>query len=82
VKGGTLPLVSVRASQPIPKNLLPQAVAEITKARTTAPVKTGDIIIKNILGTGADIIATRDVPKNRLKYRHVLINIRWTRIKQ
>ena len=26
-----------------------------------APVKHGDIIIKNVLGTGADIIACRDM---------------------
>ncbi len=34
---------------------------EIAKITVEAPVKLGDVIISDILGTGADIIATRDL---------------------
>ena len=62
ISGGSLPLVSVRSSKPIPKELIPKALEEISKARAAAPVKIGDVIIKNVLGTGSDIIATKNVP--------------------
>ena len=26
-----------------------------------APIKLGDILLRNVLGTGADVVATRDV---------------------
>ncbi|MFZ2456712.1 MAG: DUF1667 domain-containing protein [Candidatus Altiarchaeia archaeon] len=63
VRGGSLPLVSVRASRTISKELLPKALPEISRAWAVAPVKIGDVIIKNVLGTGADIIATKNVPR-------------------
>lgn len=65
VSGGTIPLVSVRASRTMPKELLPKAITEISKTRAVAPVKIGDVLIKNVLGTGADIIATKNVPKKQ-----------------
>jgi|WetSurMetagenome_2_1015567.scaffolds.fasta_scaffold17814_3 CxxC motif-containing protein len=65
IRGGAIPLVSVRSSKTIPKELLPKAIQEISKARAVAPVKIGDILIKNLLGTGADIIATKNVPQRK-----------------
>jgi len=32
-----------------------------------APIKCGDVIIENILGTGVNIIASRDVEKNEFR---------------
>ncbi len=63
VHGGTIPLVSVKTSKTIPKELIKDAMAEISAARMNAPVKIGDPAIKNILGTGVDIVATKNVPK-------------------
>jgi len=34
---------------------------DIKKVRIKAPVKIGDIIIENIKGTGANIVATKDI---------------------
>jgi CxxC motif-containing protein len=65
VRGGSIPLVSVRASKAIPKELLPKALGEISKARASAPVKIGEVLIKNVLGTGADIIATKNVASKK-----------------
>ena len=41
--------------------LLFDAMVEINKASIAAPVHIGDVIIKNILGTGADIVATNEI---------------------
>ncbi|MBO7690465.1 MAG: DUF1667 domain-containing protein, partial [Clostridia bacterium] len=34
---------------------------EIDKVTVTKPLKRGDIIIKNVLGTGADVLCTSDL---------------------
>ncbi|MDO5309512.1 MAG: DUF1667 domain-containing protein [Planctomycetia bacterium] len=58
--GQTVELVPVRTAGAIPKALLFDAMAEINAQRVTLPIKRGDTIIPNILGTGVDLIATRD----------------------
>ncbi len=63
VHGGAMPLVSVKTSKTIPKELMQAAMEKISGAGMDAPVKIGDVVIKNILGTGADVIATKNVPK-------------------
>jgi CxxC motif-containing protein len=65
LSGGVVPLVSVRSSKAIPKELLPKVMQEISKTRANAPAKIGDVLIKNVLGTGADIIATKNVPRKQ-----------------
>lgn len=61
VNGGKLPLVSVKTATDIPKEKIFDVMEEIHTCRINAPIHTGDIIIKNVAGTGADIIATRTV---------------------
>jgi CxxC motif-containing protein len=63
VKNGVLPLVSVKTSKPIPKEKIFGVMDEIADIEVEAPVKIGDIIVKNILDTGADIIATKNVDR-------------------
>ena len=52
--------LAVRSSKPVPKTMLMQCMEEINKVTLTVPAKMGDIIIPDILGTGADIIAASD----------------------
>jgi len=63
VAGGEWPLVSVKTSRPIPKRDIPKVISAVKRARVNAPVRRGEIIIKNVAGTGADIVATRSVEK-------------------
>ena len=63
VMDGFIKLLPVKTSCPIDKSLTLNIVKEISKIRVEAPVKLGDIIIKNVLDTGADILATRTVKK-------------------
>jgi CxxC motif-containing protein len=64
VRNGHLPVVSVKTSKPIPKNRLFDAVKAVSKIEVEAPVKIGDIIIDDLLGTGVSVIATNNVKKN------------------
>lgn len=61
VENGKQPLVSVKTSSAIKKNLNFECMKIINKTVAKAPIKIGDIIIKNVLNTGANIIATKNV---------------------
>ena len=61
VSGASVPLVAVRTNKSIPKELLFKGMEEIRKVEVKSPVKRGDVIIANLLGTGSDIVATGEV---------------------
>ena len=54
-------VVSVKTSTSIPKGMIFQVMEEINKVGVNAPTKSGDVAIKDVLGTGADIIITKNV---------------------
>ncbi|MBN1754763.1 DUF1667 domain-containing protein [bacterium] len=53
--------VSVRTNKPIPKDRIFDVYEQLSSMRLAAPVKRGDVLIENVLGLGASIIATRSV---------------------
>ena len=53
-------VVAVKTSAPIPKELMFECMAEINKARVSPDAKLGDVVVENILGTGANVITTRN----------------------
>ncbi|MCH8102713.1 MAG: DUF1667 domain-containing protein [Chloroflexi bacterium] len=61
VDGGDWPLVSVKTDPPIPKHMMLEAMDEIIGKRVKAPIKVGDVLMKDLLGTGSNVIATRNV---------------------
>ena len=63
VKGGEWPLVSVKSSEPVPKAKVYSVLKEVKKVNVKAPVKLGQAIIKNVVKTGVDIVATKQVNK-------------------
>jgi CxxC motif-containing protein len=63
VKNGHIPLVSVRTSKPIPKNIIFDAMDLLAKVEAKAPIKIGEPIVKNIFNTGVDIVATKNISK-------------------
>ena len=63
VNGGILPVVPVKTSGEVPKNMLLQCMEVVRRAGCKAPVKRGDILLYDILGTGINVIACADVGK-------------------
>jgi CxxC motif-containing protein len=61
VQNGFLPLVPVRTNVPILKDKLRDALKEIATNQVKAPIKLGDILIENIVDSGANIIASRNL---------------------
>lgn len=62
VTDGTLPLASVRLTQPIPKDRIFDVMNEINRLVLAAPVVINDIVIENVLGLGSNVIVTKNVP--------------------
>lgn len=58
-QGLVLKMIPVRTGKPIPKSRIFDAMNEVKKIRVTSPLKSGDVIVKNFLGLGVNLIATR-----------------------
>ncbi|MEJ6951683.1 DUF1667 domain-containing protein [Natronospora cellulosivora (SeqCode)] len=63
IKNAFLPLLSVKTSAPIPKDILMDAMKEIAKIEVEASINISDIIIENFMETGIDVVATRSINK-------------------
>lgn len=63
ILGGTLPLASVRLTKAIPKNRIFDVMNEINAQVLTAPVKIGDVVIKDVLGLDSDVIVAKNIEK-------------------
>lgn len=63
VKNGEAPLVPVKTSAEIPKQLLFSAMEILRRIVVDAPVSCGQIIIKDLLGTSVAVTACVDVEK-------------------
>jgi CxxC motif-containing protein len=63
VKNGEWPLVSVKSSEPIPKEKVFSVLKEIKRIAVNAPVKSGQTIIKNVSNTRINIVATKSIEK-------------------
>ena len=53
----------VKTKDPIPKELIFKVMDEINRVVVKAPIKIGDVIIKDVLNSGVDIIATKDIDR-------------------
>lgn len=60
VSGGTDAVVSVRTAADVPKTLVRDVVAAVSRVTLTAPVHVGDVVIEDVCGTGVSIVATRE----------------------
>lgn len=61
VINGSLPVVSVKTQQDIPKEMIRKCMEELKKVTVMAPVKVGEIICSNIAGTGVNVVATKEI---------------------
>ena len=60
VEGSETPL-SVKTSSPVPKEMIGEIMHLLGNTAVSLPVTAGEVIMPDILHTGADIIATRDL---------------------
>lgn len=65
VKGSYFPTVSVKTNKPVLKKLIPQIMKELSQVELEAPIPIGKVVLKNVAGSGADIVTTRPAPRSR-----------------
>ena len=71
INNGDVNMVSVKTAEDIPKGKIFDCMEALKKVTVTAPVQIGEVIIKNVCGTGVDVIATKKV--NALTYYAALL---------
>ena len=62
IQGARWPVIPVRTDKPVPKRLFPRIMRRLRRVELQAPVSMLDIVMKDVAGTGANIIATRSMP--------------------
>ena len=62
VEGGIFNVVPCKSAGALPKDKIFECMEVINKATAKAPVKLGDVLVSDILGTGIDIVATNHCP--------------------
>lgn len=63
VRGGVLPVVSVKTAADIPKNYIKDCIKSLKIIELPAPVRMGDVVVENVCGTGVSVVATSSVEK-------------------
>ena len=63
VTGGDRPLVSVRLTAPISRDLIFPLMEKLRTMALAAPVEPGTVIMEKVFGTDADLITTSRVTK-------------------
>ena len=61
VSGGDADMVSVKTKEDIPKGKIFECVKALKSVEVPAPVYIGDVLVKDVAGTGVDIVATKNV---------------------
>ena len=59
--GGRGQMVPVKTASEIPKEKIMECIRELSGVTITLPIKAGDVVLENVAGTGANIVATRSV---------------------
>lgn len=61
IEGAYLNLLPVKTDGPVPKELMMNVMDLLDKVKVQSPVKVGDIIIKDVLRTGINIVSTKSL---------------------
>ena len=55
------PLLPVRSADRIPRDRIPECMEFLRTVQVKPPVRIRDVVVKNILGTGVDIVASGEL---------------------
>ncbi len=58
-----LPRVSVKSDKPIPKKMIFEIMDALADVKIDKPMEIGEIVVKDILDTGANIVLTKSCKK-------------------
>jgi CxxC motif-containing protein len=63
VEGGSLPLCPVWTEKPVPKDKVLAIAETLRNVKIEAPVNMNQVVIENVLGTGINVITSRQIMK-------------------
>jgi len=69
IEHASLGRLPVRTNREIPKRSIFPCMEVINRTRVEAPVEIGQVIIPDIMGTGADVVATRSMGRGGRRCR-------------
>lgn len=74
LNGGYLNLLPVKTNDSVPKELMFDIMKLLDRVEVNAPVSVGDVIVKNVLGTGVDVVSAKSMESLNLNdgYEHEL----------
>jgi len=61
INGAGLARLPVKTSQPVPKDQVREVCRQLRTLTVRGPVTMGDVVLADVAGSGADIVATRDL---------------------
>jgi CxxC motif-containing protein len=56
------PYVPVRTDRPLPRPLIRKLMSRLSGLQAVLPIKTGDVLLHDFLGTGVNVFVTRGLP--------------------
>lgn len=63
IQGSRWPVIPVRTDKSVPRRLFPRIMRQLRGINLRAPVNMLDVVVRDVLGTGANVIATRTVTR-------------------
>lgn len=61
VSGGSISVVSVKTREDIPKEKIFDCIKALQEIEVAAPVNIGDVVLRDVAGTGVDVVATKNI---------------------
>lgn len=61
LRGGRLPVLPVRTKGEVPKEKVLAVADALRRATAQAPIHAGDVVLRDVCGTGVDIIAVKSM---------------------
>ncbi len=59
--GGRYPRCPVKTDRAVPKEMILSVMRVLDGVELAAPVRTGQVVLENVCGTGANVVATRNL---------------------
>ena len=63
IQGSMWPVIPVRTDKSVPKRSFPRIMRQLRRIKLQAPINMLDMVVSDVLGTGANVIATRTMPR-------------------
>jgi len=63
IEGSRWPVIPVRTDKSVPKRLFPRMMRQLRRIKLQAPVNILDVVVRDVLHTGVNIIATRTMAR-------------------